>query len=338
MQKHSILDFEKQLADLDKLITDYQNAKGVSEKERKANLAGLHSKRQELLGRMYEHLTPWDEVQLARHPQRPYSFDYIRLLFEEFTELRGDRLAGDDQAIIGGPARFRGRSVMIVGQQKGRDLNERKNRNFGMPRAEGYRKALRLMKMAEKLGLPVVTLIDTPGADPNVSSEEHGISAAIAENLMEMSVLRTPIVGVIIGEGGSGGALGIGVADRVLMLEHAIYSVIAPEGCAAILETFGRDPSRADEAAAAMKVTAANALELGLIDELLPEPLGAAHRDPEATAAVLGESLQKHLESLAALAPDKLIEERYEKLRAFGRYQIQPQPETVPAPPSVEAA
>lgn len=337
MQQHSILDFEKQLAELDRLITEYQNAKGVSEKERKANLAGLHSKRQELFGRMYEHLTPWDEVWLARHPQRPYSLDYIRILFEEFTELRGDRLAGDDQAIIGGPARFLGRSVMVVGQQKGRDLKERQNRNFGMPGAHGYRKALRLMKMAQKLRLPVVTFIDTPGADPNVSSEEHGISAAIAQNLMEMSVLRTPIVSIIIGEGGSGGALGIGVADRVVMLEHAIYSVIAPEGCAAILETFGRDPSRANEAAAAMKVTAASALELGLIDEVLPEPLGAAHRDPEATAATIGASLQKHLETLTALAPDKLVEERYQKLRAIGRYLTQPEPEQA-APATVEAA
>jgi acetyl-CoA carboxylase carboxyl transferase subunit alpha len=337
MQKHSILDFEKQLADLDKLITDYQNAKGVSEKERKANLAGLHSKRQELLGRMYEHLTPWDEVWLARHPQRPYSLDYIRILFEEFTELRGDRLAGDDQAIIGGPARFMGRSIMVVGQQKGRDLKDRQNRNFGMPRAEGYRKALRLMKMAEKLGLPVVTLIDTPGADPNVSSEEHGISAAIAENLMQMSVLRTPIVSVIIGEGGSGGALGIGVADRVLMLEHAIYSVIAPEGCAAILETFGRDPTRGNEAAEAMRVTAASALELGLIDEVLPEPLGAAHRDLDTTAAAIGAALTKHLDLLIGLAPEDLVEERYQKLRAYGRYLTQAAPNAT-TPASVEAA
>ncbi|HEX5322486.1 MAG TPA: carboxyl transferase domain-containing protein, partial [Capsulimonadaceae bacterium] len=185
MQKHNILDYEKQLAGVDKLIVDYQNAKGVSEKERKAKLEELRGERQRLLEKIFAQLSPWDEVLLARHPQRPYSLDYIRLLFEEFTELRGDRLAGDDQAIVGGPARFQGRPVMVVAQQKGRDLKERVLRNFGMARPEGYRKALRLMRMAQKLGLPVVTFIDTPGADPNVSSEEHGISAAIAENLME---------------------------------------------------------------------------------------------------------------------------------------------------------
>lgn len=338
MQKHNILDFEKQLAELDKLIVEYENAKGVSEDERSENLAKLHADRHELLVRVYSKLTPWDEVLLARLPQRPYSLDYIRQLFEEFTELRGDRLAGDDQAIVGGPARFRGRPVMIVAQQKGRDIKERVARNFGMPRAEGYRKALRLMKMAEKLGLPVVTFIDTPGADPNLSSEEHGIAAAIADNLMAMSTLATPIVSVIIGEGGSGGALGIGVADRTLMLEHAIYSVIAPEGCAAILDVFGRNPERKDEAAAALQVSARSVLGLGLVDEVLPEPLGAAHRDPETTAQTIGQALQRTLDELADLEIAELVESRYQKLRAFGRYLTFPSSAELTADAPVQAA
>jgi acetyl-CoA carboxylase carboxyl transferase subunit alpha len=332
MLRPNILEREKSLAEIDGLIAEYQGARGVAEAVRKKNLDDLHRRREAILIRIYEHLTPWDEVLLARLQQRPYSLDYIRILFEEFTELHGDRLAGDDQAIIGGPARFNERPVMVIAQQKGRDLKERKLRNFGMSGPEGYRKALRLMHMAEKFSLPVITFIDTPGADPNVSSEERGISAAIAENLMEMSVLRTPIVGVIIGEGGSGGALGIGVCDRTLMLEHAIYSVIAPEGCAAILDTFGRDPNRKDEAAEAMKVSAPEVKAMGLVDEVLPEHLGGAHRNLDKTVASMREALGRHLLELTTLDIDCLVDARYEKLRAMGQYTVVAQDQEAPTP------
>lgn len=254
---------------------------------------------------------------LARHKDRPYTMDYIPLLTEDFFELHGDRLFGDDAAMVGGMAVLAGRPVMLLGQQKGRDLKERQKRNFGYARPEGYRKALRLMQLAAKFRRPVVTLVDTPGADANPPSEERGISEAIARNLREMSILRTPTIAVIIGEGGSGGALGIAVADRVLMLEHSIYSVIAPEGCASIL---WRDPARGPEAARAMRVTARDAKMLDLIDEVIPEPPGGAHRGADATASAIREAIVRHLDELEAYSESDRLERRYRKLRSLGRF------------------
>ena len=319
MQKpNTILDREKSLLDLDRAIEAYESAAPQGEAETHETVRRLRQTRTQLLQSIFKKLTPWDEVLLARHQDRPYSLDYIQILFEEFTELHGDRLVGDDQAIIGGLARFEDVPVMLVAQQKGRDLKERDRRNFGYPRPEGYRKALRLMKLAEKVGLSVITFVDTPGADSNVGSEEHNISEAIARNLMEMSLLRTPIVSIIIGEGGSGGAISLAVADRILMLEHSIYSVIAPEGCAAILETFGRDPSRRAEAASALRLTSQGALKYGLVDAVLEEPLGAAHRNLEATAETIRQSLGQTLNALNKLSLDDLIEQRYQKYRSMG--------------------
>jgi acetyl-CoA carboxylase carboxyl transferase subunit alpha len=241
---------------------------------------------------------------------------------DDFVELHGDRHSADDAAIVGGPARIDGVRVMIIGQQKGRDIKERVLRNFGYAKPEGYRKALRLMKMAEKLSLPVVTFIDTPGADSNLGSEQTAISEAIAVNLMEMSSLKTPIVCVVIGEGGSGGALGLAVADRVLMLQHSIYSVIAPEGCAAILDTFGRNSDRKPEAAAAMQVDAASAKRLGIVDEVLLEPLGAAHGDPETVAATIKEAILRNVAELTALNTETLLKQRYHKFRSMGVFDV----------------
>ncbi len=318
----TIKDFEKSIGELDKNILAYEAASSDRGDEYLAVITDLKSTRQRLVEEIFAHLTPWDEVWLARHDKRPYALDYIRLMCDEFVELRGDRHIGDDQAIVGGPARIAGKRVMIVGQQKGRDLKERQLRNFGYPKPEGYRKALRLMKMAERLRMPVVTLVDTPGADANLGSEERAISESIALNLFEMSILKTPIVCAIIGEGGSGGALGLAVADRILMLEHSIYSVIAPEGCAAILETFGRDAKRGNEAAAALRVTASSARELGLADEVLPEPMGGAHFDPETTAQTLQSAIVRTLDTLSALPIDKLLNQRYDKYRNMGQFDV----------------
>jgi acetyl-CoA carboxylase carboxyl transferase subunit alpha len=317
MQNMNVLDFEKEIAELNDIITKLRDAAGREGRDVAAQVAEREQLRDTYLREFFGNLTPWDEVLLARHQSRPYTLDYVPFLFEDFLELHGDRLHGDDGAMVGGFASFEGRPVLVVGQQKGRDLKERQKRNFGYARPEGYRKALRLMKLAEKFQRPVVSLVDTPGADANVPSEERGISNAIAVNLREMAALRTPTVAVIIGEGGSGGALGIAVADRVLMLEHSIYSVIAPEGCASIL---WRDPSRGADAAKAMRVTAKDALELGLIDEVIPEPLGGAHRDPEATAAAIKEALGRHLRDLSKLSRTRLLAARYDRLRSFGRF------------------
>jgi acetyl-CoA carboxylase carboxyl transferase subunit alpha len=245
------------------------------------------------------------------------------VLFTDFFELHGDRLSGDDQAVVAGLARFNGRPVAIVAQQKGRDLKERQQRNFGYATPRGYRKALRVMKLAEKVGIPVITLVDTPGADPNVFSEELGISASIAMNLREMSVLKSPIVCAVIGEGGSGGALGLAVADRIMMMEHAIYSVIAPEGCAAIMDTFGRDPGRAPEAAAALRVTSKSAFDLNLIDTVVPEPIGGAHRDFETAAASLKQALEKALAEVTVLDTRALLRERHAKFRQMGQFRVE---------------
>lgn len=331
MARPNVLEFEKLLSELDESIAKTRQAAQRENRDVAADVGELERERDELLVDFFADLPHWDDVLLARHPQRPYTLDYLPMLFEDFLELKGDRLFADDGAMVGGLAQFEGRPVVVLGQQKGRDLKERTRRNYGYARPEGYRKALRLMKMAEKFGHPVITFVDTPGADANVPSEERGISEAIARNLREMSVLRTPIVSVIIGEGGSGGALGIAVADRVLMLEHSIYSVIAPEGCAAILF---RDPSRASEAAGAMRVTAREVHELGLVDEVIPEPLGGAHRSPETAGASIKEALSRHLREVTKISKTRLLSGRFDKFRAFGRFEVAAPNEIVAGPGS----
>jgi acetyl-CoA carboxylase carboxyl transferase subunit alpha len=259
----------------------------------------------------------WRRVQLARHPKRPHTLDYIPRIFTDFREMHGDRLFGDDPAIVCGSAFLGGRAVMIVGEQKGRDTKEKLYRNFGMPKPEGYRKALRVMQMASKFGRPIVTLLDTPGAYPGIDAEERGQAEAIARNLREMARLAVPVVAVCIGEGGSGGALALGVANRVLMMENAIYSVISPESCAAII---WRDSTKAELAAAALKLTAEELLRLGLIDGVVGEPAGGAHEDMDGAARSLGDSLEKALEGLSKLGPDQLVEQRYTKFRHMGNF------------------
>jgi acetyl-CoA carboxylase carboxyl transferase subunit alpha len=266
---------------------------------------------------IYDHLTPWQRVQVARHRQRPHTADYIKLVFDDFFELRGDRRYGDDRAIIAGLASLDGRTVMLVGHEKGRETKEREERNFGSPHPEGYRKALRVMQQAERLHMPVIALIDTAGAFPGLEDEERGQAQAIAENLLVMARLRTPIVCVVIGEGGSGGALAIGVGDRLLMMQNAYYTVASPEAAAAIL---WRDASHAPDAAAAMKITAPDLLDLGLIDGIIPEPLGGAHQDWRGAADTLKAALEDHLGELTALPDEELLERRWIKLRSVGRY------------------
>jgi len=268
--------------------------------------------------RMYEDLSRYDRVKLARDQDRPFTLDYVEHLFDDWIELHGDRRYGDDGAIVGGWATFRGRSVMVIGQQRGRDMEENLKRNFGSPHPEGYRKAGRLMEMAEKFGKPVITMVDTQGAYPGIGAEERGQAEAIAANLKRMAGLRTPLITCVIGEGGSGGALGIAVADRVLMMENAIYSVISPEGCAAIL---WRSRDEADKAAEALKVTAPDLLELGVVDEIVPEPGGGAHADPEAAAGALDQVLGEHLEDLADADPDELVRRRREKFYSMGVWE-----------------
>jgi acetyl-CoA carboxylase carboxyl transferase subunit alpha len=317
MDKMNVLEFEQSIAKLDHTIQQLEKAAARENRpDATAEIAALQAERDALFQQFFSRLDAWDEVLLSRHVERPYTLDYISRITEDFIELHGDRLFGDDGAMVGGMATIGGKPVVIIGQQKGRDLKERQKRNFGYAKPEGYRKALRLMQMAERFGHPVVTLVDTPGADSNVPSEERGIGEAIARNLREMSGLKTPIVSVIIGEGGSGGALGIAVADRVLMLEHAIYSVIAPEGCAAII---WRDPARGADAAKAMRVTAKDALALKLIDEVLPEPMGGAHRDLETTANTLREALIQHLATLQEISIKELTRQRYSRLRSMAR-------------------
>ena len=263
-------------------------------------------------------LDDWERVKLARHPQRPYTLDYIKFLMEDFYELHGDRLYGDDAAIVAGLARFAGETVVVVGTQKGRDALENARRNFGMPHPEGYRKALRVMKLAERFGFPILTLIDTPGAYPGIGAEERNIGGALAQNIYEMFQLHVPIIVTIIGEGGSGGALALGVGDRILMLENAIYSVITPEGCAAILF---RDAKKAPQAARALKLTAPHLLQLGVIDEIIPEPPGGAHLDPKHAAQLVGEAWQRHLRAVKSVAPERLVQMRAERFRALGVFE-----------------
>jgi len=280
--------------------------------------ARLEVARRELtaaIGSVFSSLTPWQRCQLARHPDRPYTLFYIQNIFTEFTELHGDRRFADDPAIVGGFAFFDGEPVGVIGHQKGKDTTEKVRRNFGMARPEGYRKALRIMELAERFKRPVITLIDTPGAYPGMDAEERGQAEAIATNLLEMARLRAPIIVVVTGEGGSGGALALGVGDRILMLENAVYSVISPEGCAAIL---WKDQSRVEDAARALRLTAQDLKQLGVIDEIVPEPLGGAHMDPGAMAEIIADVLRGHLRQLRRLKPEALVERRYKKFRAMG--------------------
>ena len=309
------LEFEKPLRELEKHLDQLHQQSLENHLDLSGEIAALEKKLETAKQEIYAGLTPWQRVQIARHPKRPYSLDYIQALFEGFQELHGDRQYHDDQALIGGLAFFEGQAVMLLAQQKGRETKEKISRNFGMPHPEGYRKALRLMKMAEKFGLPVLSFIDTPGAYPGVGAEERHVAEAIAVNLREMMALKTQIIAVVIGEGGSGGALGIGVADRVLMLENAYYSVISPEGCAAIL---WKHRKHAPEAAAALKLTADDLQELGLVDGVIPEPLGGAHRDPIAMSGTLTSTIASAIESLSKIPIKKLLEERYAKFRGMG--------------------
>ena len=308
------LDFEKPLLELEKQIEELKRVSGEKPDVAK-NLRPLEEQLATLRVEIYRNLTPMQRVQVARHPRRPYPLDYVNTVFTDFVELHGDRLYRDDPAIIGGWARLDGISVMIIGHQKGRDTKDNLYRNFGMAHPEGYRKAMRLMRLAAKFGAPVITLVDTPGAYPGLGAEERGQAEAIARSLIEMALLPTPIVTAVIGEGGSGGALAVGLADRVLMLENSVYSVISPEGCAAIL---WKDASQRERAAEALKITAQDLLRLGVIDEIIPEPPGGAHSDPEAAAAALGDGLQRHVGQLRKLKVDKLLKRREEKYLSMG--------------------
>lgn len=313
----SFLDFEQPIAELEAKIEELGHVTSDSKVNIAEEIARLQRKSRQLTTTIFASLTPWQITQLARHPLRPYTLDYVRRICDEFTELHGDRMYGDDAAIVGGLARIDGRSLMLIGHQKGRDTKERVRRNHGMPKPEGYRKALRLLRTAERFGLPVVTLIDTMGAYPGVSSEERGQSEAIARNLFEMATLEVPIVSVVIGEGGSGGALAIGVCDRLLMLQYAVYSVISPEGCASIL---WKSSDKKEAAAEAMGLTAGRLRELKLVDEVLTEPLGGAHRDPVAMAQAVKAAILRHLDDLADLSPEQLVTLRSERLASFGVY------------------
>lgn len=313
----SFLDFEQPIAELEAKIEELRHVTAESKVNIKDEISKLQAKSRQLTKNIFANLTPWQITQLARHPQRPYTLDYIAAVFTDFQELHGDRMYGDDLAIVGGLARLEGRPVMVIGHQKGRDTKERVRRNYGMPKPEGYRKALRLMRLAERFRLPLVTFIDTTGAYPGVGSEERGQSEAIARNLYEMSVLGIPIVSVVIGEGGSGGALAIGVCDRLLMLEYATYSVISPEGCASIL---WKNADKKEIAAESMGLTAARLSGLGLVDEVLKEPLGGAHRDPQAMFETMRTALLRYLDALSAATPDALRASRNERIAGFGVY------------------
>jgi acetyl-CoA carboxylase carboxyl transferase subunit alpha len=310
------LDFEQPLLELETRIAELQAVADVTRV--RDEISRLEDRLQRLRQRTYASLTAWQRTQLARHPKRPHTRDWCRLLLEDFVELHGDRLYGDDAAIVGGLGRFEGRSVVVIGHQKGRDTREKIARNFGMPHPEGYRKALRLMEMAEKFAKPVVTFIDTPGAYPGLAAEERGQAEAIARNLKRMASLETPIVAVVTGEGGSGGALAIGMGNRVLMLEYAVYSVISPEGCAAIL--WG-DAAKAPDAAEVMRTTAPELLRLGVIDGIVPEPVGGAHRDWEGAAAHLRDALRAQLDDLRGRSATALVDERHEKFRRLGAFE-----------------
>ena len=322
MARLNVIDFEKSIAELDENLSKLRQivadrANPQNKPELPGQIAELESHRIALLTALFADLTPWDQVLLARHPKRPYTLDYIGAIFEDWTELHGDRLGADDGAIVAGLAKLDGLPVAVVGHQKGRDLKQRQHRNFGSARPEGFRKAGRIMALAAKFGLPIVTLVDTAAAAADIAADERGISEAIARSMFNMATLPVPIVSVVIGEGGSGGALGIALADRVLMLEHSVYSVIPPEGFAAIL---WRDPERKSEAAEKLKLTAHHALEFGIIDVIIPEPLGGAHRDYAESAASVKEAISANLTPLLDLPVPVLVAERYEKFRRMGKY------------------
>lgn len=311
------LDFEKPLIELERQIAHLKRRARERGLEVDSEIGPIERKLEDLRQEIYGDLTPMQRVQVARHVRRPYTLDYIRSLFTDFVELKGDRLFRDDPAIVGGWARFDERPVVVIGHQKGRDTKENLRRNFGMPHPEGYRKALRLMQMASRFGAPIITFIDTPGAYPGLGAEERGQAEAIARNLETMASLETPIIAVVIGEGGSGGALALAMADRVLMLQHAIYTVISPEGCAAIL---WNDASQKERAAEALKLTAEDVLELGVVDEIIPEPPGAAHSDADATKRAVGEVMARHLKELAKINPKKLVQSRAKKYMEMGSF------------------
>src|SRR5580700_6004632 len=317
----SFLEFEQPIAELEAKIEELGHVTSDAKVNIQEEISRLRAKSRALTKSIFASLTPWQITQLARHPQRPYTLDYVGAVFTDFVELHGDRMYADDMAIVGGLARLEGDAVMVIGHQKGRDTKERVRRNYGMPKPEGYRKSLRLMKLAERFGMPLITFIDTPGAYPGVGSEERGQSEAIARNLFEMSTLRVPILSVVIGEGMSGGALAIGVCDRLLMLEFGTYSVISPEGCASIL---WKSADKKEVAADALNLTAGRLRDLGLVDEVLPEPLGGAHRDPALMSNVLREGILRHLNQLQELSTDELLAQRETRVASFGVFNDGP--------------
>ncbi|MDD5132279.1 MAG: acetyl-CoA carboxylase carboxyltransferase subunit alpha [bacterium] len=318
MALESVLNFERPISELEQELEKVKSLVAAGDMSLSVKLGKLEAKLDVLKKKVYGNLTSWQKVQLARHPQRPYTQDYIKLLMTDFQELHGDRRFADDLALVAGLACFEGVPVLVMGQQKGRNVKENLERNFGMAKPEGYRKALRLMQLAEKFNIPVITFVDTPGAYCGIEAEERGQAEAIARNLYSMSDLKTPIIVFIIGEGGSGGALGIGVGDKIYMLENSIYSVISPEGCASIL---WRDASKAALAAETMKITAKDCLNLCVIDEIIPEPLGGAHHSYEETAENIRKVLRRDLKELVKVVPNELIKKRYEKIRAWGAYK-----------------
>ena len=319
--KTTFLDFEQPIAELEGKIEALRFQQGESAVDISDEIARLEKKSQTLTKDVYAKLTSWQIAQVARHPQRPYTLDYLRLAFTDFEELHGDRAFADDHAIVGGLARLEGLPVMVIGHQKGSDTKEKLYRNFGMPRPEGYRKALRLMRLAEKFSLPILTFIDTPGAYPGIDAEERGQSEAIGRNLIEMAQLKVPVIVTVIGEGGSGGALAIGIGDVVQMLQYSTYSVISPEGCASIL---WKSAEKASEAAEIMGITAARLKSLGLVDKVISEPLGGAHRDPQVMAANLKKALLDGLSQVGGLTTEALLEARYARLMAYGRFTEKP--------------
>ncbi|MCX7888043.1 MAG: acetyl-CoA carboxylase carboxyltransferase subunit alpha [Verrucomicrobiae bacterium] len=324
------LDFEKPIVELEQTLESLRKQAQEQQIDLSAQIRTIEEKLTATRKEIYSNLTPWQRVQLARHPRRPYTLDYLQRISSEFIELHGDRRFGDDQAIVGGLATIGDHRVMIVGHQKGRDTKENLRRNFGCPHPEGYRKALRLMQLAEKYSLPVISFIDTPGAYPGIGAEERHIAESIAVNLREMMLLKTPTVAIVIGEGGSGGALGIGVCDRILILENAYYSVISPEGCAAIL---WKDRAAAPQAAAALKLTATDLLQLGVVDEILPEPLGGAHLDYDTTAATVKAAILKELKQLSTIPIPDLLAARYQRYRKVGVVTYAPAPKTTKRKP-----
>ena len=314
----NFLEFEKPIEELSAKIEELERVSQTQNLDLSEQINKLEDKRQKVTHDIFSSLDPWQITQIARHPMRPYTLDYVGFVIAGFQELHGDRMFADDRSIIAGIGKIDQRNVALIGHQKGRNTREKLRRNFGMPKPEGYRKAQRVMKLAEKFGLPIVTLIDTPGAYPGVDAEERGQSEAIARSLSVMIALRVPVITAVIGEGGSGGALAIGVCDRLIMMEYSTYSVISPEGCASIL---WKSPDKAPEAAAAMKITSADLKKLGLVDEIVPEPLGGAHRDPEQAAAHLNASLVRHLEEVSSWTIPELLGKRYERLQSFGQFQ-----------------